>query len=128
LARNATDEQLLRQWDRWLDVIYEDFQGLVIRRHVYEEVRTIIQRNPQLHRPSSFYDFMGATFAAFAAITVRRQREASVKRLLSSIQKNPQILSRERFVEILTTKMLAGGSRPGARSMPPGEVVPMCLA
>ena len=79
----------------------------MIKRHVYRKVRTIIQRNPHLHKPRSFYDFMGATFAAFAVIAVRRQREA-MKLLLSSIEKNPQILSRERFVEIFTTKILAG--------------------
>ncbi len=107
MARKSTAEALLNQWDRQLDLIYEDFRGLVIRRHVYKKVRTIIQRNPHLHKPSSFYDFMGATFAAFAVIAVRRQREA-MKLLLSSIEKNPQILSRERFVEIFTTKILAG--------------------
>jgi hypothetical protein len=124
MAKKSTAEALLKQWDRWLDLIYEDFRGLVIRRRVYEEVRTIIQSNPRINKPSSFYDFMGATFAAFAAIAVRRLRDASMKRLISSIEKNAQLLSRERFVEVYATKILAGRKPTRRRASGGGAYVP----
>jgi hypothetical protein len=51
---------------------------------------------------------MQATFSAFAALSVRRQSEASARRLLDSVKQHPEILSRERFVETYTSKLLAG--------------------
>jgi hypothetical protein len=106
-----TDGQRFEQWEKWLDAIYKDVQNLVIGRYVYEQVRKVIQNNPRLHQPSSFYDMIGMTFSAWAAMAVRRQQEAysvSLGRLLGAVRQYPQVLSRKRFVDRYAAKMLAG--------------------
>ena len=79
-----TEDQLFQLWDGWLDRIYKDVQNLVIGRHVYTEVQKIVQNNPRLHKPSSFYDLMTMTFSAWAAMAVRRQQEAQPTSITSS--------------------------------------------
>jgi hypothetical protein len=54
-----TDNQRFEKWEKWLDALYKDVQNLLVGRHVYEQVRKVIQNNPYLHEPSSFYDMMG---------------------------------------------------------------------
>ena len=106
-----TDEKRFEQWNKWLDAIYEGVQNLVVVHHVYEQVRKIVQNNPRLHQPSSFYDMMLMTFSAWSAMAVRRQLNAdsiSLRRLLGEVLQHPDVLSRERFVNQYTAKMLAG--------------------
>ena len=117
-----TEDQLFQLWDGWLDRIYKDVQNLVIGRHVYTEVQKIVQNNPRLHKPSSFYDLMTMTFSAWAAMAVRRQQEAysiSVVRLLQELEKRPEVLSRKRFVDTFANKMLAGS--PGEEPAQPDD-------
>jgi hypothetical protein len=118
-----TEDQLFQLWDGWLDRIYKDVQNLVIGRHVYTEVQKIVQNNPRLHKPSSFYDLMTMTFSAWAAMAVRRQQEAysiSVVRLLQELEKRPEVLSRKRFVDTFANKMLAGS--PGEEPAQPTSI------
>jgi hypothetical protein len=106
-----TDEKRFEQWEKWLDAIYKDVQNLVVVHHVYEQVRKIVQNNPRLHQPSSFYDMMLMTFSAWSAMAVRRQLDAdsiSLRRLLGEVRQHPDVLSRERFVNRYAAKMLAG--------------------
>jgi len=106
-----TEDQQFRRWYGWLDAIYSDVQNLVIGHHVNEEVRKIVQDNPRLQKPSSFYDLSTMTFAAFAAMAVRRQmdqKSISIVKLLGAIQKRPQVISRERFVNTFAIKLMGG--------------------
>jgi hypothetical protein len=108
---DMTDSQRFEQWEEWLDAIYKDVQNLIVGHHVYEQVRKVIQGNAHLHQPSSFYDMMGMTFSAWAAMAVRRQQDTysiSLSRLLGAVRKYPQVLSRKRFVDRYVAKMLAG--------------------
>jgi len=106
-----TEDQHFRRWDQWLDAIYADVQNLVIGHHVFEEVRKIVQANPRLQKPSSFYDLSAMTFAAWSAMAVRRQQDSksiSVTKLLSAIRRRPEVISRERFVSTFAGTMMAG--------------------
>jgi hypothetical protein len=119
-----TEDRRFRQWDKWLDAIYEDVSHLVIGRHIYEEVRKIIASNARLHQPSSFYDLMAMTFSAWSAMAVRRQRDnrsISLVRLLGEVEKHPEIISRERFVDTFASKMIAGFG--GATATPESELL-----
>jgi len=107
----VTDNQQFRRWEKWLDAIYRDVQNLVIGHHVFEEVRKIVQANPRLHKPSSFYDLSTMTFAAWAAMAVRRQQDSksiSIAKLLGAIRRRPEVISRARFVNTFTARMIAG--------------------
>ncbi len=113
-----TDDQQFRRWDKSLDAIYRDVKNLVIGRYVYEEVRKIVLANPRLHKPSSFYDLSAMTFAAWAAMAVRRQRDIrsnSIVKLLDETEKHPGVLSRERFIDTFASKMLAGSAGHSAQ-------------
>jgi hypothetical protein len=69
---------------------------------VFWEVQKIIEGNPRIHKPSSFYKWMGATYSAAIAIGIRRQLDdrpdsVSIARLLGEILKCPHVLSRARY-------------------------------
>ncbi len=102
-----TDDQVFEKWDKWVDAIHKDVQWLLILRHIFWNVQDIIQANPRIQKPSTFYQWMGITYSTAAAIGVRRQldkdkRSISFVRLFKEIQKKPAILSRSRFVSLYT--------------------------
>jgi hypothetical protein len=95
-------------WDVWLSTIHDELQGLLVNRHIFREVQGIIQANPKIQLASSFYQWMGNTYATAAVIGVRRQLDKdpnsiSFARLLSEVAANPQVISRERYVGFYKT-------------------------
>lgn len=94
--------RLFKKWNRWLDLIYADIQGLLVNQHIFREVQTIVKANPKLQIPSSFYEWMGVSYAASIAVGIRRQldtdsRSVSLARLLMEMRQRPGIITRRRF-------------------------------
>lgn len=92
-----------RRWRRWLDRIYNDVLGLVLKREIYRQVGKIIDQNPRIQLESSFYSWMSEVYAAAMAIGVRRQldrdsRSISMQNLLREIRQCPGALSRSSYV------------------------------
>jgi hypothetical protein len=109
-----TDDETFERWDGWLEKIYKDSQDLLVLRHVFWEVQEIIKANPRIHKPSSFYKWMGATYSAAIAVGIRRQLDErsdviSISRLLAEIETCPHVLSRDRYRAIRKT---SGSTRP----------------
>ncbi|PJB21427.1 MAG: hypothetical protein CO114_05370 [Euryarchaeota archaeon CG_4_9_14_3_um_filter_38_12] len=99
------------KWNKWLDTIYSDVQGLLVNRYIYQEVQKIIQANPKIQVESSFYEWMGYVYATAAVIGVRRQLDKdkssiSFIRLLEEIRNKPKIVSRERYISLYSNSIL----------------------
>jgi hypothetical protein len=91
------DELILKRWNNWLDTIYNDVQGILANRYVYQEVGKIIQANPDIQIGSAFYAWMEVCYITTQATGVRRQADihkdsASFVNLLGEIIEHPQIL------------------------------------
>jgi len=92
----------LIKWTKWLKVIHDDIQSLLINRNIFWEVQKIIRNNKDIQKPSSFYQYLGDTYVAYSAIAIRRQikhdnQSISFARLLSEIMEDPIPLSRTYF-------------------------------
>ena len=103
-------KQKLEKWDRWLEAILKEAQHLVLYQFVYHDLQSTIDNNKDLQKPSLFYDFMFTSYAAWAVMAVRRIAKAqkdsiSFIGLLKDIEKNYQLLTRERFVSLYRTEM-----------------------
>ncbi len=95
--------QKLQKWLHWSDVIRAEVESLVIAKHVFGEVRRIIQQNPRLHVPSSFYDHLSQTYVSHALMGLRRHvkscpRSIGLAQLLGELSASPRELSRTYFV------------------------------
>jgi hypothetical protein len=93
------------KWNKWLDVIDDEVTILAINRHIFWEVQNIIRNNEAIQKPSSFYTFLGSSYVALAVMAVRRQLKIdnssiSFARLLQEIIDTPDVISRERFVDL----------------------------
>jgi hypothetical protein len=99
-------EERYRKWVRWLDEnIYYEILVLSDYRYIFWEVQKVIQENPKIQKPSSFYGFLGQWYSTSAVMCIRRQiknqRDSiSLARLLSEIIETPEILSRERLLSL----------------------------
>lgn len=101
---NKKDEQLYRKWRTWIDVLSKEIVDLHIQRHVYNEVRTIVRKNPSLHVGNDFFDWTSVWYASSMMVAIRRQSDRdrdsiSYRQLLDGIIKNPEVISRQRFKE-----------------------------
>jgi hypothetical protein len=95
----------LKKWLRWLKVVHDDIQQLLIKRNIFWEVQDIIRTNAELHKPSSFYSYLGDTYVAYISIGIRRQikidrQSISFARLLTELAKTPAVLSRKYYVSL----------------------------
>jgi hypothetical protein len=59
----------------WLDVIKDEVQDLVMTKRTFHDIQKLIEDNPQLHQPSSFYDYLSQTYVSHVVIGIRRQLE-----------------------------------------------------
>jgi hypothetical protein len=95
----------LKKWIRWLKVAHDDIQQLVINRNIFWEVQRMIKVNNELHKPSSFYMYLGDMYVAYVTIGIRRQikvsrQSISFARLLTELADTPSILSREYYTSL----------------------------
>lgn len=96
-------QKKLDKWKRWLDRIEEEITELFVIREIFYEVQRMVEENPRIQKPSSFYSFLAKGYTAAAAMGVRRQLKCdgtsiSFLRLMNEIIENPTLLSREHFV------------------------------
>lgn len=82
--------------------MHDDIQLLLVNRNIFWEVQKIIKNNSELHKPSSFYSYLGDTYVAYISIGIRRQvkmdnQSISFSRLLSEMIDTPSVLSREYY-------------------------------
>ncbi len=98
--------QRFEKWDEWLSVIRDDVEMLVEHRKIFWGLMEIIKNNPTLQsqKNNPFARFIGNTYKAFIATTVRRQlkrnQDNSFVELLCEIKDTPHLLSRKRFVDL----------------------------
>ena len=50
------------KWNKWLESIYKEIINLSSHRHIYKEVAIIINKNPRIQKPSSFYEFLEISY------------------------------------------------------------------
>jgi hypothetical protein len=96
------DQLLFQKLDNELEQIRREIQSLRINQHVFREVQAMIHENPNLHKPSTFYGWMGSLYAAAMSSSVRRlvdRRKDTVSfvRLLEQVKKAPELLSRAAY-------------------------------
>ena len=98
-------DRRLEKWLKWLKVVRGDIQQLLIKQNIFWEVQEIIRTNGELHKPSSFYRYLGDTYVAYISIGIRRQikidkRSISFARLLTELAGTPALLSRKYYVRL----------------------------
>ena len=94
----------LAKWLRWFDVIKVEVQDLVIAKHMFNEVQSMIRSNPKLHHHSSFYDYLTRTYVSHVVSGLRRQiklddQSISMSRLFQEMIETPEAFPRRYFVD-----------------------------
>jgi len=95
----------VQKWQRWLeDSIRNEVLSLHWHRLIYREVGEIVEANPDLP-PSTFFTFVGQTYLATQAVTVRRQAETkpqviSLGRLMKEMASDSGRLTRRLYVSM----------------------------
>ncbi|MCY4552676.1 MAG: hypothetical protein OXC79_03295 [Candidatus Poribacteria bacterium] len=103
-------EQKFKKWEKWLDEIYNEVVDILTNQRSFSEVWAIVNGNPKLQKPNSFYKFLNDTYAAYGVSAVRRQIKPhkdsiSFIGLLKEIITTPEVLSRKRFVDLYAANM-----------------------
>jgi hypothetical protein len=93
----------LSKWLRWLEVIKGEVQDLVMTKCTFRDVHKLIKDNPQLHQPSSFYDYLSRTYVSHVVIGIRRQlkcdsQSISLAGLLEELVDTPEVFTRAYYV------------------------------
>lgn len=110
-------DQRFAKWDGWLCTIYHEVQELVVNQQTYSKVWSMVNQNPKIQKPNSFYKFLDDTYAAYSISGIRRQIKPEKNRkarkggkarkynisfveLLEEIIETPDVLSRKRFASL----------------------------
>lgn len=98
-------DKKLTKWLKWLKIIHDDIQDLVVAKREFHEVQALIKANPKLHKPSSFYDYLARTYVSHILIGLRRQikcdsQSISFARLMNEMIESPATLPRKYYVEL----------------------------
>ena len=98
-------DQQLNKWQSWLETIESEVTDLTMAKYMFGGVRSLIESNPLLHQPSSFYDYLAQTYVSHVVIGIRRQTKVqsesiSMARLFKEMIEAPQVLTRAHFVDM----------------------------
>jgi len=94
---------LRRKWRRWVKRIERDVLDLIIARHIYEEIGTVVRANPDIQRPSDVHSWIARNYGIATVVGIRRLTDTrsdsvSLARLLSDIASNAAAVTRESHV------------------------------
>ena len=92
----------LAKWIRWLKIIHDEIQHLVLAKDAFWEVQEIIKSNKRIQKPSYFYQYLGNTYVSHSVIGMRRQlkvdrQSISLARLLTEMAETPEVISRKYY-------------------------------
>lgn len=98
-------DKKLEKWIRWLEIIKSEIQDLVVAKYTFSEVQNIIQKNTEIHKNSSFYDYFARTYVSHALSGLRRQiksdkQSISLVRLFEEMISSPETFSRAFYHEM----------------------------
>ena len=98
MKQEFVKSQKLEKWLKWMEIIHDEVQLLVLEAKVFWEVQDIIRNNPSIQKPSSFYGYLGRSYLSHALVGLRRQIKPnkdsiSFVGLLEDIAQNPTELS-----------------------------------
>ena len=65
-------DALFKELDADLDRIKGEITALKVNQYIFWEVQKMIRGNPDLKRPSSFYQWMGNMYATGMTVAIRR--------------------------------------------------------
>ena len=104
-------DQQFEKWNRWLEGhIYPEIAELVSFQYIFEKIAKMANKNRTFQKLGSFHWFIKSTYFDYAAMACRRQlksdsKSVSLAKLLDEIIKFPQVMSRERFVNLYSKDM-----------------------
>ncbi|MCI0427012.1 MAG: hypothetical protein L0Z46_03225 [Nitrospiraceae bacterium] len=103
----------LKKWIRWLKIIHDEIQQLVIAKDTFWEVQEIIKRNNKIQKHSSFYQYLGNTYVSHSVIGMRRQlkvdsQSISLARILTEMAETPDVISRKYYKGLYSGSVVEG--------------------
>ena len=103
-------DKRFEDWNESLGTIQKEVIELATNQHIFWKIQKMINDNPNIQKPNSFFRFTGQTYYDYGVIAVRRQikcgkQSISFVRLLKEIIETPCLLSRERFVNLYRADM-----------------------
>ena len=109
--------QQFEKWNKWLeDYIYPEIGELVSFRYIFRKIAKMANENPTFQQLGSFHWFIKSTYFDYAVMACRRQlksdrKSVSFVRLLEDIIKFPEVMSRERFVNLYSKDIQARANK-----------------
>ena len=93
-------EKIRAKWIEWIGIIHGNIEELLTSQHIYKTYLEIVKNNPEVQSPSDFHDWVRKNYASAVAIHIRRELDmgsdvVSLKKLLSEMRDNPQVITRE---------------------------------
>ena len=90
----------LDKWNKWVGLIHEDAEKLLVNREIYKRYLEIVKKNKEIQSPSDFHVWVRENYVASVVTAIRRQLDTrkdviSLMRLLIEIKNHNQILSRD---------------------------------
>ena len=73
MKQGFVKSQKLEKWLKWMEIIHDEVQLLVLEAKMFWEVQDIIRNNPSIQKPSSFYHYLGRSYLSHALVGLRRQ-------------------------------------------------------
>lgn len=110
MSASRFGEKTLALWLEWLNRIDLELVVMHMNRKIWKETIKMMRGNDHVRETGAFFaDFLTRVYVDAQAMRVRRQAEinngvVSLGRLIASIQKNPQVLTRERHLGLYKEK------------------------
>ena len=93
LSVNQKQQGKVERWKGAIKVIHAEAEDMVVRRMVWDELVEIIGDNPNIQKPSVFYEWLPVVYTHTQAISIRRMADQkatgpTLGKLIATIREN----------------------------------------
>lgn len=95
--------KIRQEWENRLTIIENELAWALTGHDIYKEVQNIVRKNEKTRSPLLFWKWMRQNYLDSASIRIRRLNDAnkgmlSLKRLITDIKENEDVITRQQFV------------------------------
>jgi hypothetical protein len=113
-----TPEQLLQALENESEAICGEITNLLAGRAQYKNVMGMVDKNPEIQRPSFFYSWLRAQYSTAQCLGVRRlvdgdPRTLSLRNLLSNLWRVAHLVTADRHARMYEAKDIGGDTGRG---------------
>lgn len=107
---NKREQDKIEKWIKWIEILHDEAISVHANKYIFLEVQKIISENPNIQKPSHFFQYYSNNYSISVLMGIRRilfpnSDGVSFHQLLLDINENYKLISRDYYKSLYGKKL-----------------------